>query len=765
MAVKRPVHIFASLGFTSTVGQVLLMRELIVVFYGNELSLGIMLGAWLFWVGIGSLLAAAVATRLKVLSRLSTLAALQALLGIASVGSLMCVRAFPLAVRGGSSGEIVGYIPILISSFLVLAPMCLLFGFLFDLFCHVWSDDGEAISTIGTVYIFEGLGGALGGIAFAAVFMRIFDPVETMCVLLALNFASAAAILAVRGPFRPATIAFSTAAVAVTAGAFFGGAEILRERSLGWLWGELEVTRSQDSIYGNLTLVEKEEEMSLYENGLLMFSNPDRSSAEEAVHFALLEHPLPKRVLLIGGGVNGSLNEVLKHPVERVDYLELDPSVIEMVRRYFPSEIGAALEDPRVDLRNIDGRLFIKETDRTYDVVIVNLPDPNTAMINRFYTLEFFRECLSRMAPGGILSFRVSSAENYISPELQQFLGCLDKTLGRVFTDVKVVPGESNIFLACNRKGVLTLDADALLERLDQRGIREQLSFVREYYLYDRLSEWHVERLTSALATAEARINTDLSPVCYYYHAVLWSKQFEDVSGAIIASFARVRPYWIFAVIFALAVAGLLIQRFFPMAWGPKSILAAVATTGFAEISIEVVALLGFQAIHGYVYYKVAIIITAFMIGLTAGAALMNRAIARSSVGRRALLLIQAVVCVYPMIMLGVLILFTRAGSSGAGANAFALQAQVAFPLLSFLAGVVGGLQFPLANDLWLAEMPGAARAAGYTYGVDLLGSCLGALLTTALLVPVLGIPYACMTASALNLGSLLLLLFRPRSA
>jgi spermidine synthase len=763
--MKRPVHIFASLGFTSTVGQVLLMRELIVVFYGNELSLGIMLGAWLFWAGVGSLLAATVATRLKVFSHLSALAVLQALLGIASVGSLMCVRILPVLVRGSSSGEIIGYIPMLISSFLVLAPMCLLFGFLFDLFCHMWSGDGEAVSTIGSVYIFEGLGAALGGIAFAAVFIRIFDPVETMCALLALNLASAAAILAVRGPFRPATIAFSIAAIAATTATFFGGAERLREHSLGWLWGKLEVTRSEDSIYGNLTLVEKEEEKSLYENGLLMFSNPDRFSAEEAVHFALLEHPLPERVLLIGGGVNGSLNEVLKHPVKRVDYLELDPSVIEMVRRFFPSEICAALEDPRVDIRHIDGRLFVKETDRTYDVVIVNLPDPNTAMINRFYTLEFFGECLSKMAPGGILSFRVSSAENYISPELQQFLGCLDKTLGRVFADVKVVPGESNIFLACNRKGVLTLDADVLVERLDQRGIKEKLLFIREYYLPYRLSEDRVEKLVSALATAEARINTDLSPVCYYYHAVLWSKQFEDVSGTIIASFARVRPYWIFVVISAITVAGLLIQRLFPMAWGPKSILAVVATTGFAEISIEVVALLGFQAIHGYVYYKVAIIITAFMVGLTAGAALMNRAIARSSVGRRALLLIQLVVCVYPMIMLGVLILFTRAGSSGAGANTFALQAQVAFPLLAFLAGLVGGLQFPLANDLWLSEMPGAARAAGYTYGADLLGSCLGALLTTALLVPVLGIPFACMTASALNLGSLLLLLFRPRSA
>ncbi len=58
--MKRPVHIFAALGFTSMVGQVLLMRELIVVFYGNELSLGIMLGSWLFWVGVGSLLAATV---------------------------------------------------------------------------------------------------------------------------------------------------------------------------------------------------------------------------------------------------------------------------------------------------------------------------------------------------------------------------------------------------------------------------------------------------------------------------------------------------------------------------------------------------------------------------------------------------------------------------------------------------------------------------------------------------------------------------------
>jgi spermidine synthase len=436
-----------------------------------------------------------------------------------------------------------------------------------------------------------------------------------------------------------------------------------------------------------------------------------------------------------------------------------------MVRRFFPDEITASLDGPRVNVHSVDGRLFVKQTTESYDVIIVNLPDPYTALINRFYTREFFTECLEKMAPGGILSFRVSSAENYISPELQQFLGCLDKTLLAVFSDVRVVPGVSNVFLACNKDDVLTLDAATLVERLDRRGIKEQLLFVREYYLYDRMSEWRVERVTSALATAEARINTDLSPACYYYHAVLWSKQFGDFSGDILALFSRVRTYWIFAVIALFTVAGICIQRLFPMAWGPKSILVAVATTGFAEIAIEVIALLGFQAIHGYVYYKVAIIITAFMVGLTIGAAIMNRAIAHGVVGRRALLLVQVAVCAYPLVLLGMLILLARTGMEAAGARAFVLQAQVVFPLLAFFAGLVGGLQFPLANDLWLAEMPGAARAAGYTYGADLLGSCLGALLTTALLVPVLGIPYACITASALNLGSLLLLLSRPRSA
>ena len=78
---------------------------------------------------------------------------------------------------------------------------------------------------------------------------------------------------------------------------------------------------------------------SIYDNGVILANAPDENAAEEAVHYALLEHPAPRRVLLIGGGVNGSIAQALKHPtVERIDYVELDPALIDMARQFFPAQ-------------------------------------------------------------------------------------------------------------------------------------------------------------------------------------------------------------------------------------------------------------------------------------------------------------------------------------------------------------------------------------------------------------------------------------------
>ena len=83
----------------------------------------------------------------------------------------------------------------------------------------------------------------------------------------------------------------------------------------------MRLLAAQNSIYGSLAVVGTDASRSLFENGLIVMTVPDPAAAEEAVHFALLEHPEPHRLLLIGGGMNGSIAEALAHPQPRASRL------------------------------------------------------------------------------------------------------------------------------------------------------------------------------------------------------------------------------------------------------------------------------------------------------------------------------------------------------------------------------------------------------------------------------------------------------------
>ena len=113
-------------------------------------------------------------------------------------------------------------------------------------------------------------------------------------------------------------------------------ATALRDLSLKQLWQGYNLVESRDSIYGNIAVTARGTQFSFFENGLLLATTEDYLVAEETAHYPLLQHPQPKRVLLIGGGINGTVREILNHPVERVDYVELDPAIIDTARRYLP---------------------------------------------------------------------------------------------------------------------------------------------------------------------------------------------------------------------------------------------------------------------------------------------------------------------------------------------------------------------------------------------------------------------------------------------
>lgn len=124
---------------------------------------------------------------------------------------------------------------------------------------------------------------------------------------------------------------------------------------------------------------------------------------EMLTHVPILAHGGVRRVLIIGGGDGGMLEEILKHQdVEKVTMVEIDEGVVQFSRQYLPSICGSAFDDPRLDLVIADGAAFVANTDERYDVVIVDSTDP-VGPGEALFTRRFYENCRRSLAAGGVL--------------------------------------------------------------------------------------------------------------------------------------------------------------------------------------------------------------------------------------------------------------------------------------------------------------------------------------------------------------------------
>jgi spermidine synthase len=686
------------------------MRELMVVFCGNEISLGLMLGSWLFWTAVGSGIAGRFAREPRRL-----MAGLEALVALTLPATILAVRASRAALAT-VPGESLGPGPMLLGSLATLSLFCVLSGALFAAGSRLYGDD-VATST-GSVYLLEALGSAAGGILAGLVLVRYVAPLEIALGLGLLNLLAAASLV-MRSRLARGAAMGALAGIAVLLALPFGIPR-LEAVSLERFWRGFHLVADRNSVYGNLAVVRTDGVSSLYENGLDLFNVPDPAAAEEAVHYALLEHPWPRSLLLIGGGVNGSLAEALKHAsLERIDYVELDPAILDL----FPIR-----KDPRVHVHVTDGRLFLKTTASTFDVIIVNLPDPQTAQLNRFYTLEFFREAARKLTGSGVLALRLTAAEDYISPELAAFLRSIYKTLRAVFPEVTAIPGENVLFFGARRKGVLAAGSEELLARL--RARRLKTSYVREYYIPFRMMPDRMADLDRQIEPRpETPVNRDFAPVAYYFDVALWSSRFNHGYRDLFGAMAGVDFRWLAAGLGALLLVLAAKKR------RPRTAAACcTAAMGFTLIGLEMLLLLAFQAIYGYVYQQLAVIIAAFMAGMALGSWLALRAPARR--GIRTLVFLQAGAAIAPLLLYAVF-----------EAVAQATGGQLLFPALALGCGMLGGYEFPVASRIFCARNPGTL------YALDLAGSCLGAVLFSVYLIPVFGFLRTAVLAAMVSLA------------
>jgi spermidine synthase len=681
-------------------------------------------------------------------------ALLESLLALSLPSTIWALRASK-AVFQIVPGELVGPVPMLLSTLACVSLFCAVSGALFVAAIRMFEQECAAPSqlALSTSYLFEALGSAVGGTVAGLLLLRSLGSFQMAIVVAILNLSMAAVLLLQMSRKQVVATALTAALCTISLLAYL--APVLESSSRARLWHGFRVIGSHDSVYGNLTVTETDDIRTIYDNGLILANVPDESAAEEAVHYALLEHPAPRKVLLIGGGANGSIAQALEHPtIDRIDYVELDPALIAMARQFFPAHYAAWASDPRVHTHYSDGRRYLKSASDTFDVIVLNLPDPLTAQLNRYYTVEFFRSARDHLAPGGLLALELRSSEETIGPDLAEFLRCIQRTLDEVFPYTVAIPGDTIHFFAATQPGVLTSDPQTLISRLRSRKLPTK--YVREYFIPFRMMPDRMLQIREQLQPlASTPVNRDLEPIAYYFDIVLWSAQFKAGYSNLFRKAARI-PFS--DVLTATLISPLVVAAILALMRNRKrraraAAASCLAATGFTLVALQVLLLLAFQFIYGYVYHQLTILIATNMAGIAVGSWLsirrvrhINRLPFRAMAAMQFLLALSA-----PALILIVSLLanLSRPGTTW-------LAAQCVFPALAALSGILGGYQFPIASRIFLDESRGIGRL-GTLYAVDLLGGCVGALVVSTYLIPVFGFWRTAALSAAISLAPALL--------
>lgn len=713
--------------------QLVMMRELMGAFEGNELILGAVLGNWLLLMGAGAALGRW-SERLRCGE--GVLAALQAVLAVLPVAMLLAVRGLrhELFLRGST----VGLSEITVFAFALLLPYCLASGFLLALACGLL---GRSAGPAGPAraYTLDSLGSLAGGAIFSFILIRHVNHTTALYLAGGLNLVAAAAVAwSSRRPRLGATIVWVTAVLAAPAVAFD-----LEAWSIQLQHHREQVLSSRQTPYGRIDLVCRFRSATLFDAARPLFPLRHTPESAELVHATLAHRPAARSVLVIGGGPAGLLYELGKWPIERIDYVELDATLVETAWRH--GEPG--LKDPRVRLIFDDARRFLLQSGLHYDVILLDVGEPGTFQVNRFYTREFFELARRALGPGGVLAFRMGHQAGHVPPEMADMLATVHRTLGESFAHVRMLAFSNVQFLASGAE----LAAD-LSKPIRPGGVADGAG-----------EAWHPTPSILANATAPlrqaalrravqrpAQVNRDFNPVLYRHQLRLWVSEFPLSFGLLEG--------------LLLAVLVVYLVRL-------RSVGLVVFATGFASSGLQIVLLIGFQIVHGYVYEGAGAMITLFMAGLVAGSWLAARNVparaldgeeeerlAASLRARRGLivlaLLLAGLAAALPLLLQGL------AGLQQVSASAADLARPV-FLGLSLTVGLLTGWIFPTATR---AHYESPARTGSKVYTADFVGSCLGSLLTATLLIPLLGVFTACWIPAGLSALAAIALLERLRA-
>ncbi len=674
--------LFVMLGFISIMAQLVLLREFIKTFHGNELVIGIFLAFWMIltaagaWVGSGYI------------ARISRTSLLKIIL-ILGGSPLMVYMLLILITRvvflpGYEPGMIVSITCVV----LLIGLFTLLSGFLFAYL----SRSLKSSRTDATFYMLDSLGSLIGGVLFGLVLVFFFDNIQVLALLF---FISTLAVILIFGyPSKSyIKLLFLLVGAILFIMVLFPGNRNTLE---GLRYKKESVLQTKDTPYGNITFTEKDEQITGYLDRNPVLSSANLAQAEEMVHYTALQHPAPQSFLLLGGGLSGNIAEVIKYKPILFDYCEADPAIYHLGCQHLPSFL-----EKDFNFIPMNGRRWLLKADSVkYDVIISAAGDPLTLGWNRYFTMEFFQLVKKHLSEDGIFSMQLTAGGNYVNEQGGKLLSINYHTLRQVFDHVTIVPGYATYFLASDKP--LSLDFPTLLEEH-----RIPTTYVHPDYLDVTHLKFDADQLLERIKMEPSRYNSDLWPRLFF--------------ASLNSMESRLGSH-------SLVVTGILsLLVFFMLFFSYSPLKAGMFIAGFTGAGIQIILIMVIQSLYGFAYMVAPLMITIFMAGIVVGTLLWKPLLQSTSLSKiTGMLWLMAIAAAVGVVMLKTEQLYNHH-----------LSGPLTIGLLNLIPGMIVGSVFGMSLAL---PNSGGPSAIGRFYSADLAGAALGTFIPVVFILPLIGV-------------------------
>jgi len=665
-------------GILSVLSQNILIREIYTIFHGNELTYGLVVAFWLLGAGTGAFWGRKVNEEKLFLPFL--------ILSLYLPFSIYLLRFLP-GILDYKPGEIFSIFLLLIQTILVFFPVYFNFGLIFAIgqkkFSNLSRNDLKGITR---PYIVDSLGDLLGGILFSYIFVSFFSPVKKL-IIVSVLFLLPVVLLKGR-KFIPLILIFLAVSISP-------GVENTVKKTYERLYAGFTVEDITETKYGRYMEIKKDGQFSLFSNGILSYTYPDRITSEHIHVPLLLSSYHEKDILFLGIAGPGETRELSKY--EKLTIVHTDSKLQKKLEKHIDKETVK-----KISFVASDPRLFLKKTQKKFDAIFLGIGDPLSISCNRFYTQEFGELLRKKLNNGGIVTFSISSGENYLNETTLDYNSLVFWTYRLNFSNYFVIPGYNARYIFSNAP--LSYEEKRIKEELEKLN----LQYLDEYIINSYLPRFRIEEFEKQLTDNFIGLNSDKKPEAF----LLALFHYMEKHNQMVNSLKPIFNTPVFLIFLLLPIPLIFRKTGF-----------RVSLIGAVSIGISYFCVLSLQIIYGNVYHLVGLITGLFMFGVGTGTYLTEKIRLQKNLK-------------IPFIILTILLLIQFLIIS---ADNFTFGLFLFIPLVSFISGATVGWTYTTAGNI-LEKGGTKYSAAPSVYAFDLIGGSIGALLFSFLFIPVFGI-------------------------